>query len=55
MLAWARARLATLEATVDPQNLNDDLNSKKLFPEMDDLADPLGSRPVIQRIGNKVR
>lgn len=45
MVAWVRARLATLEATIDPQNLNDDLKSKKLFPDTDDLADPLGEPP----------
>ncbi len=45
MMAWAKTRLATLEATVDPQNLGDDLKSKKLFPETDDLADPLGEPP----------
>jgi hypothetical protein len=45
LVAWARARLTTLEATVDPQHLNEDLKSKKLFPETDDLADPLGEPP----------
>jgi hypothetical protein len=42
LVAWARARLSTLEATTDPHNLNEDLKAKKLFPETDDLADPLG-------------
>ena len=45
LITWARARLATLEATIDPQHLSDDLKTKKLFPETDDLADPLGEPP----------
>lgn len=45
LVAWARARLSTLEATTDPHNLDEDLKSKKLFPETDELVDPLGEPP----------
>jgi hypothetical protein len=42
LVAWAQARLSALEATTHPRNLDEDLKAKKLFPETDDLTDPLG-------------
>ncbi len=45
LVTWARKRLETLQATIAPENLSDDLEEKKLFPETDDLVDPLGEPP----------
>ena len=34
-----------MEATTAPENLDEDLKAKKLFPETDDLADALEELP----------
>jgi hypothetical protein len=45
MIGWARDRLATLEAVLDPLKLTEELRTRKLFPEIDELHDPLGEPP----------
>ncbi len=45
LVAWVKQRVSNLEATLDPSHIDDDLKAKKLFPEVDDLADPLGEPP----------
>lgn len=45
MIDWARNRLATLKVPLDVNKLADDLRSTKLFPEVDELIDPLGDPP----------
>jgi len=49
MVGWARDRLATLEAILDPGKLSEELRTRKLFPEPDELHDPLGEPPPEQR------
>jgi hypothetical protein len=49
MLSWARDRLSVLEATLDPSKLQSELNTRKLFPEVDELHDPLGEPPPERR------
>jgi hypothetical protein len=45
MVGWARERLNTLEADLDPLKLTDELVGRKLFPKSDELYDPLGEPP----------
>lgn len=45
MLGWARARLGALEDNVSLENVDRLLKSRNLFPEVDDLLDPLGEPP----------
>ena len=45
MTDWARAQLALLDTVLDPSRLADDLRARKLFPETDELHDPLGEPP----------
>lgn len=45
MLDWARNQLASLDAIADPSKLTEDLRERKLFPEVDELHDPLGEPP----------
>lgn len=49
MMDWARAQLATLEASLDPIRLTEELSTRKLFPEFDELNDPLGEPPPERR------
>jgi hypothetical protein len=49
LVAWAKDRLAALEATVDPGHIDQELESRKLFPEVDELHDPEGEPPEPQR------
>lgn len=51
MLEWARQQLAALEATGDPIRLRNVLNERNLFPEVDELHDPLGEPPARQPWG----
>jgi hypothetical protein len=44
LVAWVKQRISNLEATLDTGHIDGDL-AKKLFPEVDDLADPLGEPP----------
>ncbi len=45
MMDWAREQLALLDAVLNPIRLADDLRTRKLFPETDELRDPLGEPP----------
>ncbi|MGA9795899.1 MAG: hypothetical protein WBQ17_10250 [Rhizomicrobium sp.] len=45
MMSWIQARLATLEESISVENVDQVLESKKLFPEIDDLVDALGDPP----------
>jgi hypothetical protein len=45
MLDWAKAELAGLEAFLDPLKLSQLLIARNLFPEVDELVDPLGEPP----------
>lgn len=45
MLDWAREQLASLDSVLDPIKLVDDLRTRKLFPETDELHDPIGEPP----------
>jgi hypothetical protein len=45
MVAWATAELAGLEAFLDPLKLSQLLIARNLFPEVDELVDPLGEPP----------
>lgn len=46
MFEWARARLAALEASLEPTKLVEELAAMNLFPEIDELHDPLGDPPA---------
>jgi len=48
MIHWMRAQLSALEASLDPDNLAKELGTRKLFPEVDELVDPLGEPPQEQ-------
>jgi hypothetical protein len=45
MVDWAKAELAGLEAFLDPLKLSQLLIARNLFPEVDELVDPLGEPP----------
>lgn len=45
MLIWAKARLSNLEARIDLDAAFSQIDGKSLFPETDDLYDPLGDPP----------
>jgi hypothetical protein len=45
MMKWAQARLAALKESIAVKNVDTYLSSKSLFPEVDDLIDPLGDPP----------
>jgi hypothetical protein len=45
MVDWAKAQLVRLEDFLDPSSLSRLLNTRNLFPEVDDLVDPLGEPP----------
>ena len=45
MVDWARSQLSALEASLRPDNLVKELDAQKLFPEVDELVDPLGEPP----------
>jgi hypothetical protein len=51
MLEWARAQLGELEAFVGPVRLSATLLDRNLFPDVDELADPLGEPPPRQLWG----
>jgi hypothetical protein len=46
MLAWAQAQLVEFEIANDPGRLVEVLRAGKLFPEVDELQDPLGEPPA---------
>ena len=45
LVAWVKQRISNLDDTLDPSHIDGDLRAKKLFPEVDDLGDPLGEPP----------
>ena len=45
MMGWARDRLGSLEAIIDPGKVATELRERKLFSEIDELHDPLGDPP----------
>lgn len=45
MLDWARGRLETLNAEIDPAHVAQTLFDRNLFPEVDELHDPFGDPP----------
>jgi len=45
MAAWVQARLMALEESIAVDNVDRLLASRNLFPEIDDLIDPLGEPP----------
>jgi hypothetical protein len=49
MIDWAREQLTLLDVVLDPIRLADDLRAQKLFPETDELHDPLGEPPPERR------
>ncbi len=46
MIEWAREQLSGLEMSLEPGTLVKELNTRRLFPETDDLVDPLGEPPL---------
>ena len=51
LVAWVKQRISNLDDTLDPSHIDGDLRAKKLFPEVDDLADPLGGKPPPASVG----
>jgi hypothetical protein len=51
MLNWARIQLAELEAKINPARVTDTLREHNLFPEIDELTDPLGDPPPLRPWG----
>jgi hypothetical protein len=49
MLSWAQARLAELEAFLEAHQVTALIHERDLFPEIDQLNDPLGE-PLPRRI-----
>jgi len=45
MVDWVKAELVGLEEFLDPSRLSRLLHTHNLFPEVDDLVDPLGEPP----------
>lgn len=46
MLTWAKKRLEQLEVETGPKAIAESLKGASLFPETDDLFDPLGEPPT---------
>jgi hypothetical protein len=51
MVDWVKAELAGLEEFLDPSKLSRLLHTRNLFPEVDDLVDPLGEPPPRRPLG----
>jgi hypothetical protein len=51
MVDWAKVKLGGLEEFLDPSNLSQLLHTRNLFPEVDDLVDPLGEPPPRRSLG----
>ena len=45
MIEWAHSELSTLETRLKPIIFAKELDTRKLFPEVDELVDPLGEPP----------
>lgn len=48
MVEWARSELTTLETKLDPNIVAVELSTRKLFPKIDELLDPLGEPPPVR-------
>jgi hypothetical protein len=46
MIEWARTELSALETSLKPSTFAEELSARKLFPEVDELVDPLGEPPA---------
>jgi hypothetical protein len=51
MVDWAKAELVGIEEFLDPSRLSRLLHTRNLFPEVDDLVDPLGEPPPRRPLG----
>jgi hypothetical protein len=51
MLDWATAELLEIERFLDLSRLSRLLHTRNLFPEVDDLVDPLGEPPPRRPLG----
>jgi hypothetical protein len=51
LIGWAKAALSDMERCLEPAELAQLLVTRNLFPEMDDLADPLGDPPALRPWG----
>jgi hypothetical protein len=51
MVDWARARLSVMDNFLNPSTLARELHTRNLFPEVDDLVDPLGEPPPRRPLG----
>jgi hypothetical protein len=51
MVDWVKAELVGLEEFLDPSKLSRLLHTRNLFPEVDDLVDPLGEPPPRRPLG----
>jgi hypothetical protein len=51
MVDWVKAELVELEEFLDPSKLSRLLHARNLFPEVDDLVDPLGEPPPRRPLG----
>jgi hypothetical protein len=51
MMDWVKAELVGLEEFLDPSKLSRLLHTRNLFPEVDDLVDPLGEPPPRRPLG----
>jgi hypothetical protein len=51
MLDWATAELVEIERFLDLSRLSRLLHTRNLFPEVDDLVDPLGEPPPRRPLG----
>jgi hypothetical protein len=51
MLDWATAELVEIEGFLDLSRLSRLLHTRNLFPEVDDLVDPLGEPPPRRPLG----
>jgi hypothetical protein len=51
MVDWVKAELVGLEEFLDPSKLSRLLHTRNLFPEVDDLVDPLGDPPPRRPLG----
>lgn len=51
LMVWAKAALSGMESFLSPAAITKMLETRDLFPEFDDLADPLGEPPPRRPLG----
>jgi hypothetical protein len=51
LIIWAKAALSGMESFLSPAAITRLLGTRALFPEFDDLADPLGEPPPRRPLG----